>query len=281
MRYFQFQPEWAENVRFLLAKILRRSKDDDGTHPDELMEDLKHKLSLSDETARQVITDVLAVLSANVVLESLGDKYIFVDEKLISQPWFYFAKVAELYEERRKFQQAENLFKEAIEFDPYNPLLCETVDNFYTRQNFYKQQRWLQPLREGILRDRLIREGNAVPPLSAKAPLSLKQEFNVEIIQGPSVTADGRLILVVEIPQTGTATANAIAKLKGSRIELARDDVVLCSTTIEDVNYIDLGKGATIPVNLLDDEEQQQLKEAKSVELDPNDFTFSLIRQSD
>lgn len=80
MRYFQFQPEWAENVRFLLGEILRRSKDAEGTHPDELMENLKHQLSLSDETARQVITDVLSVLSANkVVTKSSDDRYIFVD----------------------------------------------------------------------------------------------------------------------------------------------------------------------------------------------------------
>jgi len=80
MRYFQFQPKWALNVRFLLAEILRRSKDAKGTHPNELMEDLKHQLSLSDETVRQVITDVLSVLSANkVVTKTSDDRYIFVD----------------------------------------------------------------------------------------------------------------------------------------------------------------------------------------------------------
>ena len=80
MRYFQFQPKWAEDIRFLLSEILRRSKDTKGTHPDELMENLKHQLSLSDETARQVVTDVLSVLSANkVVTKTSDDRYIFLD----------------------------------------------------------------------------------------------------------------------------------------------------------------------------------------------------------
>ena len=78
IRYFQFQPKWAENVRFLLAEILRRSKDAEGTHPNELMENLKHQLTLSDETARQVVTDVLDVLSDNKVVTKTSDgRYVF------------------------------------------------------------------------------------------------------------------------------------------------------------------------------------------------------------
>ena len=74
------QPKWVEDIRFLLAEILRRSKDAEGTHPNELIENLKHQLSLSDETARQVVTDVLSVLSANKVVTKLSDdRYIFKD----------------------------------------------------------------------------------------------------------------------------------------------------------------------------------------------------------
>jgi tetratricopeptide (TPR) repeat protein len=201
-------------------------------------------------------------------------------EKLTSRRWFYLAKMAELYEVRGRFRHAENLLKEAVEFDFQNPLIHEAVDKFYKRQ----EEKWFPLLREVLPWKELERRGKIELPLAATPSIPLKQkdgretQFEVKVVQGTSVTTDGRLIMVVQISTSGRTT-DEMASLRDSQIELARDDVVLSMAIIENVKHVDLGNDVTVPVHLLSDTERNQLEEAESVELASKDFIFYLVRQ--
>lgn len=200
---------------------------------------------------------------------SAEDLWRRAGERLTSRRWFYLAKMAELYEARGNLQWAKNRLEEAQEFEPENPFITETINRIAI---------WSVML--AVVRERLIQRIR----LGTAAPIPLKQEdgedshFVVKVEEGePLLTADGRLIMVVRIPKTGDIADEDIASLKGCQIALMREGVVLSTATIEDVNHIDLGKDAVIPLHLLNEDERKSLEEAKFIRLRADDFIFKLL----